>query len=426
MREKVFVIGYEIISPIAVGKNNVVPNLQKNYSADGPLIHTDTSGMPFKTGAEVREGLESFISKENLLVQEVCKTDRKMELLAACYQLMQQHQNFSFSHFDTERTGVILGIGAESTPYELFQEDLKNFLHHQTNAINELMCQTLQRGKKMQLLNNPYDVFAHYLGEKMNAGAFRKSILTACVSSTQAMAHAYDSISRNQADLIISGGTDSILNLTAMMSFGKLGVIAETNSKINCRPFDINRNGTIAGEAAGIILLASEKFITANKIQPLAQLAGYGNTLDAYKITSPDPSARSMAKAIQNALTTSHLKPEDIDYIQAHGTGTQHNDDVELKAIELAMGEAALNVHISGTKDRHGHAIAAAGIQEVCMLLECIKHNFIPGNLNMQNPLKPEMNLVKTNMNLKIKNALTNNFAFGGINTVLAIKNEML
>ncbi|MBK9192598.1 MAG: hypothetical protein IPM77_14450, partial [Crocinitomicaceae bacterium] len=87
---------------------------------------------------------------------------------------------------------------------------------------------------------------------------------------------------------------------------------------------------------------------------------------------------------------------------------------------------AALNVHISGTKDRHGHAIAAAGIQEVCMLLECIKHNFIPGNLNMQNPLKPEMNLVKTNMNLKIKNALTNNFAFGGINTVLAIKNEML
>lgn len=425
MREKVFVIGYELVSPIAVGIKNIIPNLQKNYSADGPLIHTDTSGMPFKTGAEIREDLSPLISREDSQIQSLCKTDRKMELLVACFQLLQQQNDLSFNHIFNNRIGVILGIGAESTPYELFQEEIKHFLHEKTNAMNELMSHSIHQGKKIQLLNNPYDIFSHYLGDNMNAGTFRKSILTACVSSTQAMAHAFDSISRNQTDLCISGGTDSILNLTAMMSFGKLGVISETNSKINCRPFDINRNGTIAGEAAGIILLASEKFVTENKIQPIAQLTGYGNTLDAYKITSPDPSATSMSRAIEQALNKSDLKPQDIDYIQAHGTGTQHNDDVELKAIELALKEYSAKIPISGTKDRHGHAIAAAGIQEVCILLECMKNNFIPGNLNMRHPLRPEMNLVKTNMNLKIKNALTNNFAFGGINTVLAFKNEL-
>ena len=170
----------------------------------------------------------------------------------------------------------------------------------------------------------------------------------------------------------------------------------------------------------------SEEFVDQNKIKPLGQIMGYGNSLDGYKITAPDPSGVSMTKAIENALSNSGLKSSQIDYINAHGTGTKHNDHLELRCIGKALGEDAKKIPISSTKDRHGHAIAAAGIQELCLLLELMKHETMPSNLKLKSPCSEEFNLLRKNKKKKINYALTNNFAFGGINTVLAIKNERI
>jgi len=425
MKKKVFILDHELISPIAVGQENSVAALLSNATADRQIQSFDVSGLPFQHAAEVREELRSLYESESEKVKAVCKVDRKLELLAAAYGKAANRLAPLIEKLDPQRTGVILGVGAEMIPLKENEEIVTNAIRAGKNAISELVIQLNTTSDRLNFIANPYDVYSLYLAEKFGAGAFQKTVLTACVSSTQAIAQGYDAIARNQADVVIAGGTDSIINLIALISFGKLGVIAETDGKISCRPFDANRYGTIAGEAAGFVILASEDFVSTHQLKPIAQLLGYGNTLDAYKITAPDPAGTQMAKAISNALKNAALAPEEIDYYYAHGTGTRQNDGTELDAFKMALGHPASTIPISSTKDRHGHAIAAAGIQELSLLLSCMKEGIIPGNLNLIHPIDPLLNLVRENTKMTIKHALTSNFSFGGINTVLAVKNEL-
>ncbi len=424
MKSKVFILDYELISPISLGKNSLFSNLANNTCADRLLTRIPTEALPFKKAAEVQQDLLNFYSNESDLIKEICKYDRKFELVAACYGLASQRMGPLIEKTKMARAGVIMGVGADVIPFENFQEKLISYIPDSKNPLNELISEINYRKGKLNVINNPYDIHAMYLAEKFNAKEFQQTVLTACVSSTQALSFAYDAITEDESDVVIAGGTDSLINMLAIISFGKLGVIAETTNEPSCRPFDINRNGALAGECAGFAILASEKFVNENKLQPIAQIIGYGNTLDAYKITAPDPGGLSISKAIKNAVDFSGIDVSKIDYINAHGTGTKQNDLVELKAFENALGSKVKDIPISSTKDRHGHAIAAAGIQELCVLLECFKNDFIPGNLNLIKPCDSSFNTITTNQFKRINYALTSNFAFGGINTVLALKNE--
>lgn len=413
------------MSPIATGADKVIEGITSNYSADRVLTRVNAGGLPFKKAAEIRDDITPYYEFESDDFKNVCKYDRKLELLAACYGRAASRLEPIIPLFEKDRTGVILGIGADATPFEVFEDEIIGYLAEDRNIINEL-CTEINKGRaRLNVLNNPYDIYSIYLAKKFNAGAFQKSVLTACVSSTQAIGLGYDSIIRGETDIVIAGGTDSLINILALISFGKLGVIAESTDGVSCKPFDINRFGALAGECAGFLIMASDEFMEKNKLDPVIELLGYGNTLDAYKITAPDPEGNSMTKAISDAMKNANLEPGMIDYINAHGTGTRHNDQLELKCFSRALGDFGKKIPISSTKDRHGHAIAAAGIQEVCILMELMKHNIIPGNLNLKTPCDDSYNLVRENTSAKIKYALSSNFAFGGINTVLAIKNEM-
>jgi 3-oxoacyl-[acyl-carrier-protein] synthase II len=308
----------------------------------------------------------------------------------------------------------------------LFEDLIRNYARKDQNAIKELYTAFSKDNTRINTVNNPYDLYSVYLAEKFNAGAYQKSILTACVSSTQAIALASDSIRNGECEVVITGGTDSLVNLLALISFGKLGIIPESDGEKSCFPFDTKRKGTLAGEAAGIVIMASEDFVKRNELKPVAQFMGYGNTLDGYKITAPDPEGTAMVQAIKDAVNNAGITTDQIDYINAHGTGTRHNDHLELQCLERALGKEVNTIPISSTKDRHGHAIAAAGVQELCLLLELMKNSTIPKNLQMTSPCDTSFNLVNENYAAPIKYALTNNFAFGGINTVLTIKNELL
>lgn len=425
LKNKVYIIDYDIISPIGIGKDALIGNIKSNLTSDEIIKRVNTNGIPFRRAAEVKEDLTALYSKESEFIKEICKYDRKFELLAACYGKMENRLETIYPYLEQEKTGVILGIGADSIPIELFENEILQFFSNDMDPVAELHTHANRNNTKINLTNNPYDIYSIYLANKFKAGAFQKSILTACVSSTQAIALAYDSIKNGEVDVVISGGTDSLINLLAMISFGKLGVIPESNDGVSCLPFDQNRHGTLAGECAGIIIMASEKFIKQNNISPIAQFVGYGNTLDAYKITAPDPEGISMAQAIKDAVENAGITVEMIDYINAHGTGTKHNDLLELKAFEMALGPKVKEIPISSTKDRHGHAIAAAGIQEICVILELMKHSFIPKNLHLTTACDDSFNLVRENFSKRINYAISSNFAFGGINTVLTIKNEM-
>jgi 3-oxoacyl-[acyl-carrier-protein] synthase II len=424
LARKVYIIDYEMISPIAVGAEKVMDSINSNYSADSAVKRIDISALPFKNAAEVCDDLSGYYSEESDAIKESCAYDRKLELIVACYGLCKQRLTNLISLLDSKRTGVIIGVGSDVPQLELFEEEIIEYLRQELNPITELYSKVNNNGTKLNLMNNAYDIYSIYLAKKFNAGAFQKTILTACVSSTQAIGEAREAIINDKVDVVIAGGTDSLLNMLAMISFGKLGVISETTENASCRPFDVGRNGTLAGECAGFVILASEEFVIKNNLKPVAQLVGYGNTLDGYKITAPDPKGDSMTEAIAKAIHQAGINPKEVDYINAHGTGTKHNDQLELNCIHRALGDIAKKIPISSTKDRHGHAIAAAGIQELCVLLELMKHERIPGNLNLLSPCEPSFNLVRENRDSKINYAITNNFAFGGINSVLVVKNE--
>ncbi len=311
------------------------------------------------------------------------------------------------------------------TRFGLFEKELIDLMETSDADLKDLIVQQNRQEGLLNTIWNPYDIHAIYIAEKMGLGAVQKTILTACTSSTQAIAFGFDAIRSKTVEIAVCGGTDSIINTIAMASFGKLGVIPESDQSENstCKPFDKNRNGTMAGEAAGLVILASASFVERNNLAPIAELVGYGNTLDGYKITAPDPSGTEMKNAMMSALACAKLQPSQIDYIQAHGTATRHNDAIELAAIKSVFKEAIANIEVSSTKNRHGHAIAAAGIQEFNVLLNCFEHNFIPGNISLNNPLDEEVGLLKKNLSKELNYAITNNFAFGGVNTTLVLKN---
>jgi 3-oxoacyl-[acyl-carrier-protein] synthase II len=426
LNKKVYIIDYEVLSPIAEGANNLISSIEKNFCSEGFVNRVDTAGIPFKKAAEIKYDLKKYYHDEPQSLKDACFSDRKLELTVACYGKAKIRMEKLISLFESERTGVIMGVGADVIPLELYEEEIINYASKNLDPLIELEFKINKNDIRLNTVNNPYDIHALYLAQKMNAGAFQRSTLTACVSSTQALAFAADSINDNEADVVIAGGTDSLVNLVAMSSFGKLGVIPESREALNCRPFDVNRNGALAGECAGFVIMASEEFVEKHNLKPVAEFMGYGNTLDAYKITAPDPEGSSITLAIKNAIENSGIDINQIDYINAHGTGTKHNDQLELKCLVKALGQKARSIPISSTKDRHGHAIAAAGIQEVCLLIELMKNNTIPANLNLLNPCDSDFNLIRENFKSPIEFALTNNFSFGGVNTVLVLKNKMI
>ena len=423
LNKKVHILDYELTSPIALGAENLNDSIKANFCSNGLIERISTEGCVFKNAAEVTENLEPYLRDESEGIKKACAGDRKLELLAASYGKAAERLKHLISAINPEKTGVVLGIGADVTPFEIFEDELREYIAQEYNPIVELYSHINDNDMRLNIVSNPYDTYALYLANKFNAGAFQKTVLTACVSSTQAIALGYDAIAKGDLDVVIVGGADSLINQLAINSFGKLGVIPESSDTNKCMPFDLNRMGALAGECAGFAILSSEEFAAKNNLTPVAELLGYGNTLDAFKITAPDPIGDSMTKAIKDAMMSANLTTHMIDYINAHGTGTKHNDQLELSSYERALGEGVKDIPISSTKDRHGHAIAAAGIQELCVVLDSMKHSLAPGNASLKNPCEPSFNLISENTPVKIKYALSSNFAFGGINTVIAIKN---
>lgn len=425
MNEKVFIVDYELLSPIAFGKAELHENLKTYKEGENLVKCFDTSGLPFKVAAEVHYDLKTIYADEHPKIKETLHYDRKFELLVACFNIAKSRFEALCKNLDPTRGGVVMGIGADVVDLENFEESFFELFKTVANPYSEFIASHNQEIGPLNKIWNPYDLHSIYIAEKLQLAAFQKSTLTACTSSTQAIVSAFDSIRQNECDLVVCGGTDSIINPVALASFGKLGVIPENDGSDgpSCLVFDQNRKGTLAGEAAGLVVLVSEKYLKENKIKPLAEIVSYCSTLDGYKITAPDPDGTAIKRALKTAVQNAKIRADEIDYIQAHGTATRQNDPIELDAIKEVLGTHAKAVAISSTKDRHGHAIAAAGVQEFCILTNCMQHNFIPGNMNMKIPLDPEMNLLTENKSQHIRYGITNNFAFGGVNTVIIMKN---
>ena len=416
-KSRVFIVFCETVSQLGMNEEALNKSLIENVSAVAPMSQFNAEGLSQPNACEIHDELIDFLPSDGIDWNCIARYDRKFALMAA---VVNQHHHALFammSSLPIERRGISLGLGANVFPMENIAMEVEELttlgLFHTLHRVNQSIH------PKFNAIFNHADLYAKYLEVRLGEVGFSKNILTACSSSTQAIAFAASKIMVGDADLMIAGGTDSILNNFAYISFGKLGVLTHET----CKPFDVNRNGAIAGECAGITVLVSEEGLKSLGLDPAFELIGFGNSMDAYKITAPDPSGIGIEKAMRKAIIMSGATASDIQYINAHGTGTRSNDEVELRAIERVVGDAAPSISVSSTKDRHGHSIAAAGIQEFHVLLASMKSGVVPANLNTTKPLQTNLRLpVGVNLQHEIKIGMTNNFAFGGVNCSLMVK----
>jgi 3-oxoacyl-[acyl-carrier-protein] synthase II len=258
-------------------------------------------------------------------------------------------------------------------------------------------------------------------------GAKGKSlnVVTACATGTHSIGEAYRSIQCGDADVMVAGGTESVITPLGIGGFAALTALSTSEDPLTAsRPFDKDRDGFVMGEGAGVVVLEDLDHALARGARIYAELVGYGATSDAFHITSPAEDGAGAARAMTNAIREAGITPADVDYINAHGTSTHHNDLFETRSIKLAFGDEAKNVKISSTKSMIGHLLGAAGAVEFITCVKSITDSYVHPNVGLKE-CEEEMDLdyVKDNgIHMEVNYALSNSLGFGGHNATLLVK----
>ena len=421
-----YVLDYESVSPLGIGKLSHWMGIEEGQVAAGELKRVSTAGLPVTVGAEIQENLSGYLESEHDVIRECSVFDRKLELLATAANLASGRFSEFLDAVDSDRKGIILGMGQDVTDLEKIKKNMSRPIILEPSDSFLFLEELNKNASRVNMVLNPVDVSSIFLANKFGAAAFQKTIVTACAASSQAIGYAARAIRRGQADVVLAGGADSLLNVFGIIAFTKLGVIQQPKGdpRWTCRPLDKTRNGTVLGEGAGLVLLASGAAVKKNGWKPTAEIAGFGNSLDGYKITAPDPTGEGMKRALREAAREADLRPGALDYINLHGTGTRANDSVELDSVNEILGSEESPVPVSSTKDRHGHLIGAAGVIEFNTTLGAMENGKMPGTINLRNPIEVSgLKLFSEAVRkAELDTCATNSFAFGGVNTVIIIK----
>jgi 3-oxoacyl-[acyl-carrier-protein] synthase II len=250
--------------------------------------------------------------------------------------------------------------------------------------------------------------------------------VSACATGAHAIGEAYLYIRAGLADVMIAGGTEGALTPVSVAAFARMGALSRRNDDPEraSRPFEKNRDGFVFGEGAGVVVLETREHAEARGAEVLGVLAGYGSSSDAYHVTQPDPDGAGAALAMRAALRDAKVAPDDVDYINAHGTSTPYNDRIETVAIKSAFGVEAKRIPVSSTKSQTGHLLGAAGAVEAAAAILAVARGVIPGTINLEEP-DPDCDLDYVGegpREAKVDVALSNSFGFGGQNACLAFR----
>jgi len=331
---------------------------------------------------------------------------------------------------DPTRVGVYLGGGEGPIDFDHFAAAaLAGALNEQGQAAPLNTLEWAQAAVKLleathELEQDP-NLAGGHLAVQFNAQGPNLNTLTACAASTQAIGEAMHIIRYGDADVMISGGTHSMIHPLGMTGFSRLTALSTRNdaAETASRPFDRTRDGFVLGEGSGILILEELEHARSRGAKILAEIVGYGSTADAFRITDIHEDGRGAVAAMRAALNAAGLKPADIDYISAHGTGTEENDKIETLAIKKLFGEEAQRVAVSSVKSALGHLIAAAGAVELITCVLAIRDQIVPPTLHYETPdpncdLDYVPNLARK---IKVRACLSNSFGFGGQNDALVV-----
>ncbi|KUO79112.1 MAG: beta-ketoacyl-[acyl-carrier-protein] synthase II [Desulfosporosinus sp. BRH_c37] len=398
-----------VISPVGNHLDEFWNNLLEGKSGIGLLTRFDTSDLPTKVAAEVKY----FEPTEWINKKESRHMDRFAQFAIAAAKMAVQDSGLDFEKVDKERAGAVMGCGIGGVI--TFEEQKEILMSKGSGRITPFFVP--------MLISN---MAAGHLSIEFGLQGSSMTVATACASATNAIGEALRIIQHGEADVVLCGGTEAPITDLAFAGFCAMKAMSteKENPEQACRPFDKRRSGFVMGEGAGVLVLESLEHATARGARIYAELAGYGSTSDAYHITTPVPGGAGAARAMRLALNDAGVSAEDVDYINAHGTGTGPNDATETAAIKTVFESHATKLAISSTKSMTGHLTGAAGAIEAIICAFAIERGAIPPTINYGEP-DPECDLdYVPNLARKqeVNVAMSNSLGFGGHNATIVLK----
>jgi len=408
MERRVVITGLGAVTPLGNSVKEFWQGLIEGRSGVDYITYFDTSNHVTKFAAEVKN-----LSTEGILD----KKDLKRLDNFTVYAMVAAHEAILDSGIDLEkedrdRIGVIVGSGIGGIA-SLETEHAK-LLKHGPRRISPFFIP--------QMI---IDIVSGHISMKYNLKGQNYSVVSACATATHAIGVAFKAIQRGEADVMICGGTEAAITPLGVAGFNAMKAISTRNEdpKAASRPFDLNRDGFVMGEGSGIVVLEDLEHARKRGANIYAELKGIGFTADAYHITAPAPGGEGAVRAMRICLNDAKANPEDVEYINAHGTSTPYNDKNETEAIKTVFKDHAYKMNISSTKSMTGHLLGAAGGIELIASVLALKYGIIPPTINYTDP-DPDCDLNYTPniaYEKKIKLAISNTFGFGGHNAVLAV-----
>ncbi|MEW6095030.1 MAG: beta-ketoacyl-ACP synthase II [bacterium] len=405
-KPRVVITGIGIISPVGIGKEVFWQAISTGKSGIGRITSFDPSNLPVQIAAEVKD----FDPVKYMDFKTIKRTDRTTQFAIAAAKMAVEDAKLDISKEEMTESQVTIGstIGGLS-----FGEDqMKKFLRDGADRISPFASLAIFTGAISSMIS---------LELKLKGPAM--TISTGCTAGTDAIGEVFNNIREGKGKLAIVGGTEVTIKPFILSSYYAMGALVSGTTGIESasRPFDIKRSGFVAGEGAGIVILEELEHALNRNAHIYSEVIGYSTTTDAYHITAPDPSGVEAIRAINLALIDAGIKPEEVDYINAHGTSTPLNDKIETMIIKKIFGDHAYEIPVSSTKSILGHSIGAAGAIEAIVCALAIENSFIPPTINYEYP-DPECDLdyvpnVGRKININI--AVSNTFGFGGKNSIL-------
>lgn len=407
---RIAITGMGVVSPIGIGLEPFWGALMQGRSGAGKVSFFDVSEYPCKIAAEVKDfDPVKFIEKK-----KIKRMDRFTQFAMAAAKIALEDSGLDLSRENLERIGVIVGsgIGGLQTIEEEFAVLSKRGPKRVTPFLIPKLISNMASGE---------------IAIQYGMAGPNYAVASACATSNNAIGEALRHLRFGDADILICGGSEAAITHLGLSGFSQAGALAESyndNPEKASRPFDKNREGFLMGEGAGIIVLEREEHARKRGARILAELAGYGATDDAYHITSPSPEGKAQIKAVKQALEDARVNPQDVNYINAHGTSTLINDKTETMVIKSVFGEAAKKIPISSTKSMTGHLLGAAGGVELIATVLSMQRGTIHPTINYETPdAECDLDYVPNKAReWKVTCAVSNSFGFGGHNAVLVVK----
>jgi 3-oxoacyl-[acyl-carrier-protein] synthase II len=425
IERRVAVTGVGILTPIGIGVDAFWTGLLAGRSGVGPIEHFDASGLPARIAAYVRDG-EALEEWRRRLGLEA--TDPRSLLFA----LAAGRQAYDAAGWRDELGGERVGAVFGSYGDKLDMGRMAEVAYRSRNdgapeilpsAFFERYCREFRGHQLTRLLPHHTTV---RLARMYGALGPTCTIQTACTSSAQAIGESFRMIRRGTVDRAICGGAECIVSPNHMLMFALLGVLSTRNHAPTraSRPFDSGRDGFVLGEGSAVLTLERMDLAQKRGAPILCELLGYGTSCDAYRLTDEEPEGRGAIAAMQRALEAAGLTPDDVDYINAHGTSTQMNDRVETLAVKTLLGPRAHRVPVSSIKSMLGHAVSAAGAIEAVACALALRDQVVPPTINLENA-DPQCDLdyvPNAARHARVDVALSNSFGFGGHNDCLVFR----